>query len=188
MRPILALLALTLTCGPSYSPQMPLGGRDVAVAIVDCLSPHREWVTDEVLSFGWHVSEAGQLTIRCTEIEDPTAAEQYTLGTNEVRLDPKKANDSFKARAASGHGAVHWLLNHGPRPEMGRYHVCSWAFNESPPPNCYPLQAASNALMFHDLGGSTPWNGDYETFTIRGIPEYRVTEVDKAFMNWALNK
>lgn len=162
---------------------MPLGGHDVAVAIVDCVEPKRGWIANQVTYFGWHVSDVGEVDIRCTELDG--AAGQYRLGASEVLVDPARVNDNWSTRAVAGHELVHHLLSKGPHPETGKMHVCSWAYNDPVPPNCYPNQAADRVLM--SPAGPKEWDGDVQHFTLDHVPEYRVTEVDRQFIDWALS-
>jgi len=183
MRWLLTALVLLVACGTAPM-DMPLGGRDVAVSIVDCVSPQREWVAVEVQSFGWHVSEASEVSVRCADTGDQGGAGEYQLGASEVLLDPTKAAGEFAARAVAGHELVHYLLSKGPHPETGRMHVCTWPINDPIPPNCYPYAPASRVLM--SPAGPMEWDGDQEMFSLDVVPEYRVTEVDRQFIDWAL--
>jgi hypothetical protein len=181
----LALLALLTTCGPDYTRSMPLGGHDVAVAIVDCREPQRGLIAAEVEYFGWHVSEAGEVSVRCVDTGPTGGAGMLVLGASEVLIDPVKA-PGLAARQVAGHELIHALIHRGPHPERARLHICDLAYNESAPAGCAPGLSAKNALMSPSLGGSAGWNGDYETFGIGALAEYRVTAEDHRFIVWAL--
>jgi hypothetical protein len=182
---LLSLLAATLVaCGPGVD--LPLGGRDIAVGIVDCLEPQRGWIRAEVESFGWHVSEAGEVDVRCTDTGEVGGAGMYQLGASEVLVDPVKAPGEFSMRAVSGHELTHWLLDHGPHPAFATLHVCTWAINDPVPPGCFPGATSDNALM--SPGGSRDWDGTTETFSFNSVREYRITPADKALIDAALRQ
>src|SRR5258707_7163686 len=67
MLPFLAILALWLIACGGTGVNQPLGGRNVTVAIVDCIEPQRGWIASEVQMLGWHVSETGEVDVRCTD-------------------------------------------------------------------------------------------------------------------------
>ena len=67
---LLTILGLVLVACGGTGIEPPLGGRAIAAEIVDCVSPQREWITAEVQSFGWHVSEAGEVSVRCADTGD----------------------------------------------------------------------------------------------------------------------
>lgn len=164
-----SLLITAAACGPTYSPDMPLGDRSVSVAI-DCLEPQRTWAGDMVRYFGWTVSGSGEVTVVCSESRDGSAGE-YLPGSNLVYVDPTKTQGQLAVRNVVGHELIHWRLYHGPHPEYAGYHVCDWGFNEPVPPMCYPLMSDRVALM-------APTIGDPPVDYLAGV--------DRAFVAWAL--
>ena len=183
MRSIIYLLALALfvSCGPAL-PQ-PVGGRDVAVQVMGCNEPQSTWVAEEVKIFGWHVAEHGEVIVRCDEAQNGALGE-YILDQDYVIVDPTRAVGEFQFKQTTGHELWHWLVYHGPHPDRARYHVCTWAYNESAPPLCFPYRAERNAMM--SPGAQTPWDGDVETFYILDVPQNVPTEADILYLNWAL--
>lgn len=183
MKRTLLLAAILANCGPSALTQ-PLGGRSVAVSIVDCQPLQREWAQEQIEYFGWHVSDVGEVTVRCGELDG--AAGQYRLGASEVVIDPTRVTDSWSTRAVAGHELTHLVIYNGPHPDRATMHVCTWPINHPVPPNCYPYATAARAMM--SPSGPMDWDGDQETFSLDLLPEYRVTEADKSFIDWALKE
>lgn len=178
MRPLAIVPLFLAACGPGYSPEMPLGGRDVPVAILDCIDPQRGLIAAEIESFGWHVSDVGESAVRCADTGEHGGAGQYTLGASEVLVDPAKAPGEA-IRQVAGHELVHQLLFRGPRPSTAKLHICDVAYNETYPPGCVFGISAKNALMSPSVGGV--WNGNYET--VGTLAEYRVTDADRQFID-----
>lgn len=179
---LLACFFISLgSCAPGFTP--PLGGRDVAVSIDGCTEPQRGWISEEVALFGWHVAAAGEVTVRCGEI-DGSALGIYFLGSHEVVLDPVETIGEFSTKTVAGHELIHWFVYQGAHPDRARYHVCNWPYNEPAPPLCFPGRSAAHALM--SPSSPEPWDGDVEHFELQQIPQNEPTEADVLFLDWAL--
>jgi len=184
MRTLLAILGLLLVACGGAGADKPVGGRDVAVAIVDCVEPQQGWARGEIESFGWHVSTAGEVDVRCADTGDRGGQGEYRLGAHEALVDPVKAPGMFAMMATTGHELIHWRIYNGPHPEMATLHICDVAYNEEYPPGCAPGLSSKNALM--SPGGNRDWDGDQETFTFASVPETRVTYEDQQLIDRAL--
>lgn len=171
------------TAASRCSPSVPVGGRSVSVAIVDCIEPQKSAAVAQVVSFGWEVNESGEVTAQCADTGPDGGAGQFSLGSNLVQIDPSKTHSDSQIRQVVGHELVHWLLNHGPHPERGAYHVCTWAFNDPVPPGCYPGGTSSDDMMSPVVGGVTNWSTEvYES----DLGTYGVSELDRQFITWGL--
>jgi len=178
MRTVLAILALWLVACGGTGIEPPLGGRAIAAEIVDCLEPHRGWMENQIQYMGWNVvTSASEITYRCGDTGPDGGLAQYTIALNEVLFDPTKIKTfpEFETRNATGHEGGHAAIAHSPHPEMAKLHICWWAYNDPPPPNCFPDAPAENALM---SPAGTDWDGDQETFRMVRVPEYRRTDAD----------
>lgn len=189
MRTLLTILALWLVACGDARPKQPVGGKAIGVKVLDCLMPYQGWITEEIQDeLGWYVDPDGEATVRCGDTGPDGGLAEYYLSRDEIVFDPTKLLRSsfpeFETKGASGHDLVHRRIYKGPRPALVRFHVCEWAYNESTPPDCYPSQRASRVLM--SPAGPNEWDGDQGTFSLDAVPEYRVTEVDRAFIEWAL--
>lgn len=187
MRALVAILGLLLVaCGGSGASK-PIGGK-AHTADTDCPEPYRSWIAQEAQEFGWQLVDAGEFTVHCGDTGPEGGVEEYVLGSNTVTFDPEKLKRGFPefgTKCAVGHGWTHRLIYFGPHPERAKFHVCEWAYNEPIPPYCYPYEAAENVLM--SPGGTKEWDGDQQAFQFGTIPEYRVTDVDQKFIDWALS-
>lgn len=183
MRLLAFLLSLfVFSCAPVFT--KPLGGRAVVVAIdLSCNAQQRAWVAEELQLFGWYTASIGEVTVVCGDVSGPSQGE-YFPGANEVVVDPVEAQGEFALKAVVGHELIHWRIYHGPHPELVYYHVCTWAYNEPVPPNCFPGAAAQNALM--SPTSPATWDGEAETFSPSRIPAIEPTEADALFINAAL--
>lgn len=180
---LLWVLVIFLGCG-GFGDPMPVGGKAQTVA-TDCPEPYRRWIGQEAKEFGWELGDWGEWSVYCGDTGPGGGVEVYKLRTSYITFDPNKVGGfpEFGTMAAVGHGWVHLLVDHGPRPELAPFHVCDWPINERPPPDCYPGESAPNVLM--SPGGLKEWDGDQGGYHFGGIPEYRVTRVDREFVQWA---
>jgi len=195
---LLCLALLTTTCSPSPS-DVSLPER--TVAIQDCLEPYHGWIvsqlkTNAALGPAWRLANAGEtaeVTIHCGDAGEPGRGGGYQLGSHQIVIDPNVVTRSgipeFSFRAATGHELVHDYLDaNSPHPETARLHICWFAYNDRPPPDCHPTIVAKDALMSPGIGGANPWSGNYESLGEGGLGQYEPTADDKAFFRLAMTR